>query len=47
MFVGIGGSSLEFRLLAWVETIDLALQAQNALRVAVLRKLDSAGIAMP
>ena len=44
VFRGFGASSLDFRLLAWVQTIDLGLQAQNALRVAILRKLDSAGI---
>jgi potassium efflux system protein len=47
MFVGFGDNSLDFRLLAWVRTVDVGLQAQNALRVAVLRKLDRAGIAMP
>jgi small-conductance mechanosensitive channel len=47
MFQGFGDSSLDFRLLAWVKTIDLGLQGQNALRDAVLRKLDSAGIVMP
>jgi potassium efflux system protein len=47
MFKGFGASSLDFRLLAWVRTIDLGLQAQNALRVAVLRNLEGAGIAMP
>ena len=45
MFVGFGESSLDFRLLAWVTTIDLGLQAQNALRIAVLRRLERAGIA--
>ena len=44
VFKGFGASSLDFRLLAWVKSIDLGLQAQNALRVAILRKLDSAGI---
>jgi small-conductance mechanosensitive channel len=47
MFKGFSAKSLDFRLLAWVKTIDLGLQAQNALRMAVLRKLESAGIAMP
>ena len=42
-----GDSSLDFRLLAWVSTIDLGVQAQNALRIAVLRKLGEAGIEMP
>ena len=47
MFKDFGDSSLDFRLMAWVGTIDLGLQAQNALRVAVLAKLDAAGIAIP
>ncbi len=47
MFKGFGDSSLDFRLLAWVQTVDVGLQAQNALRVAILRKLDKAGIAIP
>ena len=47
MFKGFGDSSLNFSLLAWVPTIDVGLQAQNALRVAILRKLESAGIAIP
>jgi small-conductance mechanosensitive channel len=44
VFKGFGDKSLNFRLLAWVEAIDLGLQAQNALRVAMLRKLNGAGI---
>jgi len=47
MFKGFGDSSLDFRLLAWVPTVDVGLQAQNALRVAILRKLDQAGIVIP
>ena len=47
MFKGFGDSSLDFRLLAWVHSVDVGLQAQNALRVAILRKLDAAGIAIP
>jgi potassium efflux system protein len=47
MFKGFGDSSLDFRLLAWVETVDIGLQAQNALRVAILRKLEAAGIDIP
>ncbi len=47
MFKGFGDSALNFTLLAWVPTVDVGLQAQNALRVAVLRKLESAGIAIP
>jgi small-conductance mechanosensitive channel len=46
-FDGFGDSSLDFKLLAWVETIEVGAQAQNALRMAVLRKLDDAGIVMP
>ena len=47
LFKGFGDSSLDFRLLAWVQTVDVGLQAQNALRVAILQKLDAAGIAIP
>ena len=47
MFKDFGDSSLDFRLLAWVSTIDLGLKAQTAIRVAVLRKLDAAGISIP
>lgn len=47
MFVGFGDSSLNFRLLAWVQTIDVGVQAQNGLRIAILRKLDAAGIPIP
>jgi len=47
MFKGFGDSALDFRLLAWVHTVDVGLQAQNALRVAILRKLDKAGIDIP
>ena len=46
MFKGFGASSLDFTLFAWVPTIDMGLQAQNALRVAIRRKLDQAGIAI-
>ena len=38
LFKGFGDSSLDFRLLAWVQTVDVGLQAQNALRVAILQK---------
>ena len=44
MFKGFGDSSLDFKLLAWVQTVDVGLQAQNELRVAILRKLAKAGI---
>ena len=47
MFKGFGDSALNFTLLAWVPTLDVGLQAQNALRVAILRKLGAAGIAIP
>ena len=47
MFKGFGDSSLNFTLLAWVPTVDVGLQAQNTLRVAILRKLETAGIAIP
>ncbi len=47
MFKGFGDKSLNFSLLAWVPSVDMGLQAQNALRVAILRKLESAGIAIP
>ena len=47
MFKGFDDSSLNFTLLAWVPTVDVGLQAQNALRVAILRKLAAAGIAIP
>jgi len=46
VFKGFGGNSLNFALLAWVETVDVGLEAQNAMRVAVLRKLEKAGIAI-
>ncbi len=47
MFKGFGDSSLNFTLLAWVPTVDVGLEAQNALRVAILRKLEGAGIDIP
>lgn len=47
VFRGFGDSSLDFRLLAWVHTVDVGVKAQTALRVAILRKLDAAGIAIP
>jgi small-conductance mechanosensitive channel len=45
VFKGFGETSLNFTLLAWVATVDEGLQAQNALRVAMLKKLEGAGIA--
>ena len=46
-FEGFGDSSLDFRLLAWVTTVDVGLQAKNGLRVAILRKFTEAGIEIP
>ena len=47
LFSGFGDSSLDFRLYAWVESVDIGMQAQNSLRMAVLRALDEAGIEIP
>jgi small-conductance mechanosensitive channel len=47
LFTGFGDSSLDFRLFAWVESVDVGLQAQNGLRTAVLRALAEAEIAIP
>ncbi len=47
MFEAFGDSSLDFKLLAWVKTVDVGDQAQNALRIAVLHKLEGAAIVMP
>ena len=47
MFKGFGDSSLDFKVLAWGPSVDVGLQAQNALRIAILRKLDEAGIDIP
>ena len=44
MFKGFSGSALNFTLLAWVPTVDVELQVQNALRVAILRQFAAAGI---
>lgn len=46
-FTGFGDNSLEFRLYAWVESIDVGIQAQNGLRTAILKALDAAGIDIP
>ncbi len=46
-FDGFGDSSLNFRLLAWVTTVDVGLKARTELRVAILRKLHEAGIEIP
>ena len=45
VFKGFGDASLNFTLLVWVATVDEGLQAQNTLRVVVLKKLEGAGIA--
>ncbi len=47
LFAGFGDSSLDFRVFAWVPSVDVALQAQNAMRVAILSALKDAGIDMP
>ncbi len=47
LFTGFGDSSLDFRLFAWVESVDIGLQAQNNLRTAVLQLLAQAGIEIP
>jgi potassium efflux system protein len=47
MFQGFGEHSLDFRLLAWVHDLDVGFQAQNALRIAILRKFEKAGIVIP
>jgi small-conductance mechanosensitive channel len=46
-FVGFGENGLDFRLYAWVESVDLGLQAQNGLRTAILAALTAAGIQIP
>jgi small-conductance mechanosensitive channel len=47
LFTGFGDSSLDFRLFAWVASVDVGLQAQNGLRMAVLRLFREAGIDIP
>jgi small-conductance mechanosensitive channel len=47
VFTGFGECSLDFRLLAWVESIDVGTQAQNSLRMSILRALGEAGIEIP
>jgi len=47
LFTGFGDSSLDFRLFAWVESVDVGVEAQNGLRMAVLRALSEAGIEIP
>ncbi|HUH94547.1 MAG TPA: mechanosensitive ion channel domain-containing protein [Casimicrobiaceae bacterium] len=46
-FTGFGDNALNFRLYAWVESIDVGIQAQNALRTAILAALEHAGIDIP
>jgi len=46
-FTGFGDSSLNFRLHAWVGEFDDGNATQSALRVAILKKLRSAGIEIP
>jgi small-conductance mechanosensitive channel len=46
MFRGLGDKTLDFTLLVWVTAVEVGMQAQTALRVAVLHKLADAGIAM-
>jgi potassium-dependent mechanosensitive channel len=47
LFTGFGDSSLDFRLFAWVQSVDIGLQAQNGLRMAILRLFAQAGIEIP
>jgi small-conductance mechanosensitive channel len=46
-FTGFGQSSLDFRLYAWVESVDVGLEAQNGLRMAILKTLGDAGVEIP
>ena len=45
IFKGFDNNSLNFTLLAWVSTVDVGMQAQNALQLVLLKKLADAGIA--
>lgn len=45
VFKGVSDTAMNFTLLAWVSTLDLGTQAQNAVRVAMIKKLEGAGIA--
>lgn len=45
-FLGFGDSSLDFRLLAWVE-VEFRLETESELYVAIYRKLNEAGIEIP
>ena len=44
-FKSFGEKSLKFTLHVWMEAIGEELSAQNTLRVAMLNRLESAGIA--
>ena len=44
VFKGVSDTAMNFTLLAWVSTVDLGTQAQNAMRVAMVKKLEGAGI---
>ena len=44
VFKGVSDTAMNFTLLAWVSTVDIGTQAQNAMRVAMIGKLKSAGI---
>ena len=46
-FEGFGDTSLDFKLLAWVSTIDVGDRAQTALRIAILGKLGGAASITP
>jgi small-conductance mechanosensitive channel len=46
-FTGFGDNALDFRLHAWVESVDVGVQAQNGLRTAILEALRDAGIEIP
>ncbi len=45
VFKGVSDTAMTFTLLAWVSTVDIGMQAQNAVRVAMIKKLEGAGIA--
>jgi len=46
-FTGFGDSSLDFRLLAWIDDYDRGLAVQTALRVAIYNRLKEAEIEIP
>lgn len=45
-FIGFGESSLDFRLLAWID-LDYRLETESALRVEINRLIKEAGIEIP